>query len=84
VITRLSRPSRSAISARGSPLTPARPAAPAAPPGFTARADIGRQLGGLNSSAGLLAREHRIAAQDPELVARQRLRHTGADGQLAV
>jgi transposase len=56
---------------------------PTTPPGFIARADIGRELG-FESGAGLRAREYRIAAQDPELVARQRLRLTGDDGQLAV
>jgi transposase len=59
------------------------PRPPAAPPGFSARAQIARELG-FESSAGMRGREQRIAAEDPELVARERLTLTGHDGQLAV
>jgi transposase len=54
-----------------------------APAGFAARTDVARELG-FESTAGLRARERRIAAEDPDLVARQRVTLTGHDGQLAV
>jgi transposase len=64
----------------------ARPVEPwprSAPAGFAARTDVARELG-FESTAGLRARERRIAAEDPDLVARQRVTLTGHDGQLAV
>jgi DNA-binding Lrp family transcriptional regulator len=56
---------------------------PQAPMGFAARADLARELG-FESVAAIRSRERRIAAEDPELVARERLTLTGHDGQLAV
>jgi hypothetical protein len=56
---------------------------PAAPAGFAARAALARELG-FESVAGIRGRERRIAAEDPELVARERVTLTGHDGQLAV
>jgi DNA-binding Lrp family transcriptional regulator len=56
---------------------------PKAPAGFAARAELARELG-FESAAGIRSRERRIAAEEPELVARERVALTGHDGQLAV
>jgi hypothetical protein len=56
---------------------------PSAPAGFTARADLARELG-FESTAAIRAREQRIAADDADLMARERVTLTGHDGQLAV
>jgi DNA-binding NarL/FixJ family response regulator len=63
--------------------TRAPPRPPAAPPGFTARAELARELG-FESMAGMRGREQRIASEDPELVAREWITLTGHDGQRAV
>jgi hypothetical protein len=63
---------------------PPEPRPPAAPPGFTAP---GRDRpGSLGSSltTGMRGREQRIAFENPELVARERVTLTAHDGQLAV
>jgi transposase len=59
------------------------PRPPKAPTGFAARAALARELG-FESVAGIRSRERRIAAEDPDLVARERVALTGHDGQLAV
>jgi transposase len=56
---------------------------PAAPAGFAARAELARELG-FESVAGIRGRERRVAAEDPELVAGERVTLTRHDGQLAV
>jgi hypothetical protein len=60
-----------------------RPRPPSAPAGFTARAEVARELGS-EAATGVRGRERRIAAQDPELLARERISLTGHDGQLVV
>jgi hypothetical protein len=69
--------------ARRAPRPGDRGVAPHGTTGFTARADIARELG-LQSMAGMRGRERCIGGEDPDMLARERITLTGHDGQLAV